>query len=264
MKTVASPENPVIKTVRRLQHSPHHRAEDRFILEGVKLVDEALATGTEIVQALLSLRFAESPTGRTVCHRLEQSNVPMVAVDERIFRRCSSLETPEGILLIARRKVGALRSLTGNLVVMIEGIQDPGNVGAIARVAEASGASALVACRGSAHPFHPRALRGSMGSLLRLPVFDGGNPADALGVLRGKQLSLAACLPQGGVDFREANLRQPLAVLLGAESTGLSRPLLEMADVRVSVPMTGTVDSLNVAVVAGLVLYEAARQRGAL
>ncbi len=264
MKTLASPENPLIKTIRRLQQRPHHRGEDRFLLEGLKLANEALSSGIEVEHAVLSADFSESTSGRTLVRLLEASGVPSVSVDERLFRRCSSLETPEGVLLVARREPRPLQELSGDLVIVSTGVQDPGNLGAIARAAEATGASALVTCRGSAYPFHPKAVRGSMGSLLRLPVFDGGDANTAIVALKQKGLSLAACVPRGGSDFRSADLKRALALILGSESGGLPEELLEMSDLRLSVPMKGGVDSLNVAVVAGLVLYEAARQRGVM
>ncbi len=267
MKTLTSLENPLVKSIRRLQQKPAHRADGGMVLEGVKLANEALTSGIEITQALLSVDFASRPTGRALLQRLTAAGVPCAAVNERIFRRCSSLDSPEGALLVGRSPLRALSDSAGelgDLVGVVAGVQDPGNLGAIARVAEAAGASAMVVCRETAHPFHPKALRGSMGSLLRLPVVDGGDAQAAFEYLKNKGFSLAACVPRGGVDFRKAKLARPLALVLGSESSGLSRNLLQTCDLHLSVPMKGRIDSLNVAVVAGLVLYEAARQRGAV
>ena len=262
VKTLTSLDNPLVKSIRRLQQRPHHRARGEVVLEGVKLAQEALSSSMEVRQALISTDFAHSEAGRALLPRLEAAGVPRAVVDERIFRHCSSLESPEGILLVGRLELRRLDELTGDLVLLAAGVQDPGNLGAIARVAEAGGASALVVCKGTAHPFHPKALRGSMGSLLRLTVFDGEDPQTASAALKKKGLCLVACVPRGGLDFREAELRRPIALALGGESTGLGENLLRWCDVRLSVPMQGRVDSLNVAVVAGLVLYEAVRQRG--
>jgi TrmH family RNA methyltransferase len=262
VKTISSPENPLIKTVLRLQRRTGRRAKGRFLLEGVKLAEEALASQIEIERALVSTRFAESEAGAALIARLVESKVPWVAVRERLFRRASSLESPEGILLIARAATHPLASLAGELVVVLVGIQDPSNLGAMARVAEAAGASGLVKCRGSADPFQPKALRASMGSLARLPVFEGDEPESTLAALKERGFLLAACLPRGGADFRQVDFRTPLALVVGNESMGLPDRLLELSDIRVSVPMKDTVESLNVAVVTGLVLYEAARQRG--
>ena len=262
MKTLASPENPLIKTIRRLRQRPHHRGEDRFVLEGVKLAKEALSSGTEVSHAVLSTDFSVSEGGRRLLGLLEAAGIPSVSVEENLLRRLSSLETPEGVLLLARGKPRPISELSGNLIVVSTGVQDPGNLGAIARAAEAAGASALVTCRGSAYPFHPKAVRGSMGSLLRLPVFDGGDVTNAIVALKRKGLLLAASVPRGGSDFRSADLKRNLALILGSESGGLPEEILKVAEVHLSVPMKDGVDSLNVAMVAGLVLYEAARQRG--
>lgn len=262
MKTIASVENPLIRSIRRLQLRPGRRSDSRIIIEGMKLAREALAARVPVEQALVSLPLAESTEGQELTHGFEQSRIPWAAAGERLFRRLSGLETPEGVILVARRPVSSLDSLTGELVVVAVGIQDPGNLGAIARVAEAAGASALVVCRGSADPYQPKAMRGSMGSLLRLPVVDAGQPEEVLVRLKEKHFRIAACVARDGVDYRSAELGGLLALLLGSEGEGLPEPLVQSADLRLSVPMKGAVESLNVAVVAGLVLYESARQRG--
>jgi TrmH family RNA methyltransferase len=267
VKTLTSLENPIVKSIRRLQQKPAHRAGGSTVIEGLKLANEALASGIEIAQALISVDLVSRPAGRALLQRLEAMGVPAVTVDERVLRRCSSLDSPEGVLLVGRiplRPPDQIDQLSGKLVVVVAGVQDPGNLGAIARVAEATGVSSMIVTRGTTHPFHPKALRGSMGSLLRLPIVDGGEPESVGALLKKKGFALAACVPRGGVDIREAALTGPLAIALGSEGSGLSKNLLKACDLRLSVPMKGSVDSLNVAVVAGLVLYEAARRRGTI
>lgn len=264
MKTIASSDNPLMRTIRRLQQRTGRRAEGRFILEGVKLAVEALHSSVTIEQAVFSHPFAESDAGRSLISRFEAEQVPVVAVRQKVFIRSSSLESPEGVLLIARRPALPLTSIAGDLAVVVAGVRDPGNLGAMARVAEATGVSAFVICRGSADPFQPKVLRASMGSLLRLPVLEGGPPESAVSFLKDKSFSVVVGLPRTGDDFRRADFRRPLALVTGNESSGVPETLLTLADQRVSVPMKATVESLNVAVVTGLVLYEVARQRGTL
>jgi TrmH family RNA methyltransferase len=264
MKTITSPENPLIKMIGRLKQPSRHRSRDRFILEGSKLVTEALAGSIEIERIIVSKGFLRSETGRALLSEFREVFSGSVAVPDRLYRRLSNLENPEGILLVARTPSRPLTSLSGDLLLVVAGVQDPGNLGTMARVAEAACASALVRCRGSADPFQPKALRASMGSLIRLPVFEAGTPEATLPILKGKGLRLAACLPRGGSDYREVDLRDPLALVVGNESSGLPVNLLKLCDRKVSVPMRESVESLNVAFVAGLLLYEAARQRGTL
>jgi TrmH family RNA methyltransferase len=264
VKTITSSDNPLIKSVRRLQHRTGSRSEGRFLLEGVKLAYEALESGIDIEHAILSKSFAQSEAGRNVSARFAEAAVDPVQVPASLLSRLSSLDNPEGVLLVAKKNLRSLDNRVGDLVLVLVGIQDPGNAGAMVRVAEAAGASSLVKCRGSVDPYQPRALRASMGSLLRLPVYEAGEPASALPLLKEQGLCLAACVPRGGRDFRDAKLGHSLALVVGSESTGLPDHLLKLVDIRVSVPMKASVESLNVAFVAGLLLYEAARQRGTL
>jgi TrmH family RNA methyltransferase len=172
-------------------------------------------------------------------------------VQDALFRRISTLESPEGILAIAKRPQST--SPVSGLVAVASGIQDPGNLGAIARVVEASGASGLVVLKGCADPFGPKALRGSMGSLLRVPVCEAADMSPL------HAFEKAAIVPHGGDDFRTMSFRPPLAVVFGGESAGLDDTTLSQCSERISIPMHGAVESLNVATAAALILYEATR-----
>lgn len=262
MKIITSPDNPLVKTIRRAQRRKGTRSKGQAVLEGVKLAREALTQGVAVEAAVISKPFLESEEGREMAKHLESLGADGIAVPEKLFRRLSTQENPEGILLLVAMHSQGLDRLSGEPVLVLVGVQNPGNLGAMARVAEASGALALVKCQGSADPFQPKALRASMGSLLRLPVLEGETPEATLSKLKKQGLTLAACVPREGIDFREADLRPPLALVIGNESTGFPGSLMEQFDLVLSVPMKPPVDSLNVAVTAGLVLYEAARQRG--
>jgi TrmH family RNA methyltransferase len=264
MKSITSPENPLIKSITRIQHRTGHRAKGRFLLEGEKLAREALASGTKIESAVVSKRFHQSSSGRSILSHLDRAGVDCAEVSERLFRRLSNLESPEGVLLIARKSSQPLADLSCEWILVVAGSRDPGNVGTMARIAEAAGTEALVRCRGSVNPFQAKALRASMGSLLRIPVYEAGTPEETLPVLKAKGFAVAACLAHGGTDYRKTDLRGRLALVVGDESTGLSDHVLELSDMSVSIPMRESVESLNVAFAAGLLLYEAARQRGCL
>jgi TrmH family RNA methyltransferase len=247
---IQSARNPLIQTVRRLAHP--RRRESRFLLEGRKLVRAALASGFEVERVLVSRRVPEE-------EKVELgASIELVEVSDRVFGQLSSLDSPEGLLALARRPERSLSQLRPEgFIVVSAGIQDPGNLGAVARVAEAAGCSALVMLRGSCDPFGPKALRGSMGSLLRIPVYEAEDEA----AVRARGFEIAALVPRDGVDFRQVSYRPPLALLLGRESTGLGESVLRHARVRITIPMKGEVDSMNVATAAALVLYEAIRPR---
>jgi TrmH family RNA methyltransferase len=250
VRLLESPANPLLKLVRRLARG--RRRDPRFLLEGRKLVQAALESGIGIECALVASGRATDDV-----RALEARGVEVIEVTARLFRDASTLESPEGILAVARRPARSIADLPAEGVILVSaGIRDPGNLGALARVAEAAGARALVLLKGSADPFAPKALRGSMGSLLRIPVFE----IEEIGVLSKPGFRLAALVPRGGVDFRKADRKPPVALLLGRESSGLDEATAAGCDLRVSIPMRGEVESLNVATAAALVLYEANRR----
>ena len=141
------------------------------------------------------------------------------------------------------------------------GVQDPGNVGAVIRVAEACGATGIIAGEGTADAFGWKALRGSMGSAFRLAVTAVSALPGALDAVRARQVRLVAAVPRGGTPLPRCDLGGPIAILLGGEGAGLADPLLSLADARLSIPMAQQVDSLNVATAAAIITYEAMRQR---
>jgi TrmH family RNA methyltransferase len=143
------------------------------------------------------------------------------------------------------------------------GIQDPGNVGTLLRSSEAAGATGLLALPGTAHPFGWKALRGSMGSALRLPIAREADGMAALQALRSRGVRLAALTPTADVMLDDADLTGPIAVCAGAEGAGVPDEILTLADIRIRIPMCAPVESLNVGVATSLVLFEIARQRRA-
>jgi TrmH family RNA methyltransferase len=147
------------------------------------------------------------------------------------------------------------------LIAIACGVQDPGNVGAIVRVAEAAGATGVIAAEHAADPFGWKALRGSMGSALRLPIAIETDAHAVIASLKSHRCMVAAAVPRGGALMYDAPLRGPVALLVGSEGAGLSCDLLAQADARITIPMAPGVESLNTAVSAAVLLYEAARQR---
>ena len=176
----------------------------------------------------------------------------------------SPVKTPTGIVALAERPVADAEAPYDGpaaLVVSAVDVQDPGNLGAIVRVSEAAGATGFVAAGGSANPFGWKALRGSMGSTLRLPVFSEVTAEDALADARRHGCRIIAAVPRDGRSLFDADLAGPLHLLIGGEGRGLPPGLADSADERVTIPMQAPVESLNAAVTAALIVYEARRQR---
>jgi TrmH family RNA methyltransferase len=265
MKRLTSRHHPLVAACRDLarRRAP---GDPRLLLDGLHLVQDALRAGLPVEVVAMDGRTLQSEEGAALAGALASAGAEVVEVSQAVLEALSPAASPSGIVAIARRPTASLADVvlaagSQPLIVVALDVQDPGNAGAIARAAEAGGATGLVLCGAGADPFGWKALRGSMGSLLRLPVAtapDWRTAAEAIGRAGAR---IAAAEPRGGVPLFEADLSGPVALLLGGEGPGLPREAIAAADVRVSIPMRAPVESLNVAVAAALLVYEAARQR---
>jgi TrmH family RNA methyltransferase len=239
-----------------------------LLLDGDHLMAEADAAGLPIRHVAIAASRWENPqdAAGSLALRLEQRGKEVAAVPASVLAALSPVRTPSGIVALAARPSASLDRLLAApaplLLVAID-IQDPGNLGALVRAAEAAGATGLIASGESADPFGWKALRGAMGSAFRLPIVAGTDPLDLLPRLRAHRIRTLAMMPGGGTSLYEATLQGPLAVLLGSEGQGLAPALAAAADQAITIPMRAPVESLNVSVAGALLLFEAARQRGA-
>lgn len=264
MLGVVTRQHSRVKRYRELARMPHGSGLDReLLLDGLHLLFEAHASGIPIESAAFEHAVLEQPAVRSLAEALVASGVEVLIVSRNVLEAMSPVKTPSGAVGMARRSMttltGALRRQPA-LAVLAYDVQDPGNVGALMRAAEAAGATAFVACGATADPLGWKALRGSMGSALRLPIARAGID-DALGECRRAGIQIAALAPRRGDAFFTTDLRAPTALLVGSEGAGLPEDVGGRADRQISVPMQPPVESLNVAVAAALVLYEAFRQR---
>jgi TrmH family RNA methyltransferase len=198
--------------------------------------------------------------------RIEAAGVEVIAATAPVMAALSPVRSPSGIVALADRPAGGeqrMFDLATPVIVCAVGVQDPGNVGAILRVAEAGGATGVITTGGSADPFGWKALRGSMGSALRLPIVSVHDTAAALDQARHHGCRIIVTVPRGGRAFDEARLDGATALVVGGEGAGLSESIVAGADELVTIPMAAPVESLNTAVCAALAVYEARRQRHA-
>jgi TrmH family RNA methyltransferase len=260
---IVSRQNRRVKDIRRLRRSKG----DRALLEGRHLILEAMAAGLALEEVLATPAWLASGEGRELGAIFSRRTIEPLAVEPEVLESLTDADSPRGVLAVAalpRRGVEALPVCSADPYLYIEGLQDPGNLGALARVAEAAGAAGIALSPGTAHPNHPRALRASAGSLLRLPVAVGVEP-DALDRhLTSCRPRWVALVPRHGEDLYEARLDGVLILTVGAEGPGLSADLLERMrndDLRLTIPIEPPVESLNATVAAALVLFEIRRRR---
>lgn len=263
MTTITSRQNPLVA---RYRAAARREQRDVVLLDGAHLASDALAAGVRIEQVAMTAATHEDPGLRDLLAALSRAGVAVAIASPPVMDAISPVRSSSAIVALARRPAAAGEAVydgANALVVVAVDVQDPGNMGAIVRVAEAGGASGVIACGASADPFGWKAMRGSMGSALRLPIVSGIPAAEALADARRHGCRVIAATPRGGQPLVGIDLRGPVAVLIGGEGQGLAPAIVEAADDRVTIPMQAPVESLNAAVTAALLIYEARRQRQA-
>ncbi len=263
-EVVRSRSNPLFKRLRALKERGVGPEGGLCLLEGPKLVEEAVAAGATISEAAVGPKAEDRPAGATVVAELRARGVPVHRLDERLLGALSDAKTSQGLLALAHRPpVREDRLFEGTpLILVAVGIQNPGNLGGLLRTAEAAGATGACLLEGCADPFSWKALRGSMGSAFRLPLVGGAHAGPALDRFEERGVRVLATGAGGETRYDEADLTAPVALLFGSEGSGLDEEVAGRAAARLHIPLASPVESLNVGVAAGLVLFEAARQRG--
>lgn len=245
-ETLLSDKNPLLKEVRK---AAPLTADGFALAEGPHLLEEALRSGAEIGPIIATATAALPPAAKRV-----------VRVTDAAFASLASTESPQGVLSLVRPRAWTFDQLLHGraLLVILDGIQDPGNAGAILRAAEAFGATGAVFLKGCANPHNPKCMRASAGSIFRIPYASGLSVEELLEVCR---LPLHAADAKATTVLSEARLAKPCGIIIGSEGKGVS-PALAARATGLRIP-TVKVESLNAAVAAGILLYEARRQRDA-
>jgi RNA methyltransferase, TrmH family len=270
---ITSRDNKWLKQFRFALRGTGPRDGELVGVEGPKLVEAALRSGLE-AEALLVSEAGERETGRILdAAGQSEAGIPrsrVLRTTNKLFESVAGTDTPQGVAALFRQREwgfddilrgpGEMRE-SAPLVIVLAAVQDPGNVGTILRSAEAFGATGAVATRGTADPWSPKALRASAGSALRLPVLRGMAIPTLLAQFKIAKVRICAATSAPGSRATEADLREPSAIFVGSESSGVPDEVERIADAIIWIPMTADVESLNAGVAASLVLYEAARQR---
>jgi TrmH family RNA methyltransferase len=258
---VTSRHNPIVARYRAAA-----RGEDRslMLLDGAHLVADALDAGVALHDVVIASGAESREDVAGLVARLERHRVSFVSASAAVMAAVSPVRSSSPIVALAQRPAndGArVYSASAPFVVIAADVQDPGNVGAIVRAAEAAGASGVIAAGATADPFSWKALRGAMGSALRLPVVAERDLAHAVADARAHGCRIVATAPRSGRSLFDCRFTGATAVLVGSEGPGLPSSVVADADERVTIPMEAPVESLNAAVTAALILYEARRQR---
>jgi TrmH family RNA methyltransferase len=238
-----------------------------LFLEGVRLIEDTVHSNIDIESLIVARDLLTRPHVKNLVDQLARQGVRCEVSSWDILEYLSDVETPQGILAIAQRQQLSLNDVLAQiegvpLLVVVEGWRDPGNLGTLLRSGEALGVHAVVTTPQTVDPFSPKVVRASMGSALRVPIIDQANLPFSVRVMKQRGLQVWAATRAGDRLLTESDFTPPTALLVGNEAFGLTEEASTLATGHVRIPMRGQVESLNAAMAATILLYEAARQRG--
>jgi TrmH family RNA methyltransferase len=260
VEILSSPSNPLLKDVRRAVVRGELTDQGWMVAETFHLLEEALRSDLEVKVVLA----AQAVRSTVESHVRRLAGMRVAVVPDDLFQKLAGTESTQGVIALVEPPSWTLEQLFRgrSLIVVLDGVQDPGNAGAIARTAEAFGATGVMFLKGTASPFHPKTLRASAGSLFRVPFVSGLDGMLVRASLKQNRLDTYSAVPHGNLpsaSLPKVDLRRRCAIVIGSEGRGVSEALRSGA-LDLSIP-TITVESLNAAVAAGIILYEARRQR---
>jgi RNA methyltransferase, TrmH family len=255
---LTSTQNPLVKEIRRLHNAKERREQQLCLLEGTHLLQEAWAVDypLSIVCATPSWQAQHSELWEIAIDKCDRVEL----VSEEVMKAMATTVNPDGAIAIAPRLAISLPPIPAQLTLALATIQDPGNLGTMIRTATAAGAKGLWVSQDSVDLDHPKVLRASAGQWFRLSMGVSNNFAALVTSYQQQGVQVVATTSYTDTSYWDVDLRRPTLLLLGNEGAGLSEDLINLADVRVKIPMAEGVESLNVAIAASLILYEARRQ----
>ncbi len=260
---ISSAANPLVKRLRALRDRRVRRREQAFVVEGVASVWQAVDAGAPIEVLVVCVELLEASPALTMVQQQAARGTRVVELSRELFARVSERDGPSGLAAIVTSSTLAapdLRVAPDGFLVAAHEMSNPGNLGTVIRTAEALGADGMLLVGAGADPFAPQAVKASMGSLFHLPIALLPDLGTFFDWARSTGVRTVTSSAWASTAVADADLSGPLVLLLGAERTGLPPAALESGDLDVAIPMLGRATSLNVAVAAGILMYEASRQ----
>jgi len=266
MNIIQSSQNTTIKEIKYLHLKKNRDAQGLYFVEGIRFINDAIDNGQDIVKVVVSDKLESLNGGKELIERVITVCADCYLVPEKLFKEISDTQTPQGILAVLKKREFVLDTVIeqGNSVVILDSLQDPGNVGTIIRTADAADISAVILTKGCVDLFSPKVLRSTMGSVFHMPVFEGLYINKTIDILKKSGYKVIASHLDGQNNYFDEDLTSRCAIIVGNEANGISDETAQIADRLVRIPMPGRAESLNASVAASIMIYEIVRQKHTL
>jgi RNA methyltransferase, TrmH family len=254
---IESKENKLFKAIKKLKEKRYRIKEEKFILEGFRLVEEGIKANINIEHIIITENNIEKLKESSLLKNINEDKI--VIISENLFLNLSSTENPQGILAIVKNKV-VRENLDGDFYVVCDKVQDPGNLGTIIRTAHAAGVNGIILTKGTTDIYNDKTIRSTMGSIFYVPIYYDNEQFALIKKLKEEGVSLVATSLNESKNFFSENLKGKVMIAVGNEGNGISDELFSLSDKKVKIPMPGGAESLNVAIATSILLFEKVRQ----
>ena len=254
MLEIESKNNNLFKEIKKLKEKKHRIKSNKYLIEGLRFVEEAIKSKVSIDSIIFTESFKEKNPDLFL--KINE-NIKLIQMNEALLKQLCSTENPQGIVGVINMQNKELKS--GELVVLVDKVQDPGNMGTIIRTAHAAGAAGIVMTKGTVDIYNDKTLRSTMDSIFYIPIVEDDS-LDFVKSLKKEGYKLVVSSLQGKNNFFEENLQGKVMIAVGNEGNGVSDEVYDIADIKVKIPMPGEAESLNVAVATSIMIYEKIRQ----
>lgn len=260
MQVISSKDNELIKHVKKLKDKKHRDESNEYIIEGIKLIEEAVKENAKIKKIIIcedTTRTYEIPT-----HIMyEIAKYECVYVTDKIFASITQVTNPQGIMaIIEKNEIDVQIDYTQDIIVALDDVQDPGNLGTILRTVDSIGLNQIIVSKGTADAYNSKVVRSTMGAIFRVKIIEVENLVQAIKEMRRHHFKLMVTSLQTENSIYDIQFNKKI-IVIGNESNGVSKEIQEMADEKAKIPMLGRTESLNASVAAGVVMYEYVRQK---
>lgn len=258
METIQSKDNPLIKDIKKLKDKKYRIESSRFLIEGFRFVGEALQSDFIVSSVFVSENALDRWQSFSMQDKV-QKNTKVYSVTDQILKVISSTDTPQGIVAVVNNKSIEVENKQG-FYTLVDKVQDPGNMGTIIRTAHAAGALGVIITKGTVDIYNEKTLRSTMGSIFHIPIIHDIN-LESVKSLKSNGFRLVVSSLDTDKNFYDIDLNNKVIIAVGNEGSGISGELMDIADVKIKIPMPGGAESLNVSVAASIMMFEAVRQK---
>ncbi len=260
---ITSESNSMIKHVKSLAMKKSREKHRQFVIEGLRMVDEAIRHQVPLEYLLYTDHLLEINGGAELLQRLPQG-LQVFNIPDKLLRLLTDTENPQGLVAVVKMQETCLHDLRLKedlFLLVLDRLQDPGNMGTIIRTAEAAGVDGIILTKGSVDPFNSKNLRATMGAIFHIPIFQCNDNNEWLSFVKEKGIRVLASGLEGSVDYCSPSYAGNIAIVIGNEANGVSEELLNLADSVVKIPIFGRIESLNASVAAAILIYKAVEFR---